>query len=35
MQEELFRHAGIQIQVSKTKVWNRSGVYPEACDTCG
>ena len=33
MQEELFRHAGIQIQGSKTKVWNRSGVYPEACDT--
>ena len=32
LQEELFRHSRIRINVGKTQVWNAGGVRPEACD---
>ena len=32
VQEELRVHACIRIHTGKTKVWNRAGVRPEACN---
>ena len=35
VQEELRVHACIEIYGGKTRVWNRAGLRPEACNVCG
>ena len=32
LENALWGHACIQVHAGKTKVWNRAGVRPEACD---
>ena len=35
LQKELRRHAGIEINRGKTKVWNRGGIRPNVIETLG
>ena len=35
LEEELWRHSRIQINMGKTRVWNRAGEKPQHCDSLG